>query len=182
MKKFAIATLALAAIAASAADSVSLESQRQTNVGGEHVQQFALGFKKDLKQNLSGDVSISTTQTSRTQTLGARLEAGLTPTFALPGGITGYTRVALGENLGTGKAVTYYSIEPGIQAPVGPVTAKVGFRYRSATDSAFNDQTHTVRTGVSYALTKVDSIGVRYDHVRGDATQNNWALNYARSF
>jgi hypothetical protein len=50
-------------------------------------------------------------------------------------------------------------------------------------DAALNgDTTETVRAGVSYALTKQDAIGVRYDKVTGDAKQNVVAVNYTRSF
>jgi hypothetical protein len=35
---------------------------------------------------------------------------------------------------------------------------------------------------MSYALTKQDAVGVRYDQVRGDTNQNNLAFNYTRKF
>ena len=77
-------------------------------------------------------------------------------------------------------------MEPGIAIAVPRVaglTAKVGYRWRSAFDSSANgDQTNTMRYGVSYALSKNDTVGVRYDRVNGDSTQKVWAVNYTRGF
>ena len=39
-----------------------------------------------------------------------------------------------------------------------------------------------MRYGVSYALSNVDTVGVRYDRVNGDNNQKVWAVNYTRGF
>ena len=183
MKKLiAIATLALAGSAM--ADSVTIENQNQRVVGGdENIKLYSLSVKKDFSANLAGDVLFSTTQGENTKTLGNRLEVGVTPSMPLVGGVSGYTRLALGNKYTNGADANYYSVEPGVKFPIaGNLSGSLGYRWRSATSVANNDQTHTTRVGVAYNLTKVDAIGVRYDRVRGDNTQDNLALNYTRSF
>jgi hypothetical protein len=118
--------------------------------------------------------------------LTTRAEAGLTGAYPVAG-ISLYTRAAVGEKF-TGSTTYgnfgYYSVEPGVLVPIGKtgLTARVGYRFRSAFDTANNDTTRTSRAGVSYTLTKKDTIGVRYDQMRGDSNQNVWAFNYSRSF
>jgi hypothetical protein len=142
-----------------------------------------MSYKKDLVKNLVGDVYMSTTQGEETKKLGARLELGLTPTVPLFGDVSAYTRVALGSKYSNTGDNNYYVVEPGVQFPItGALSAKVGYRWRSATSAVNGDQTHTTRFGLNYALTKVDTIGVRYDRQRGDTDQNNLAFNYVRSF
>jgi hypothetical protein len=62
------------------------------------------------------------------------------------------------------------------------LTAKVGYRWRSAVDSANNDQTHTMRYAVAYALNKNDTIAVKYDRVQGDSNQKVIAVAYTVGF
>ena len=186
MKKiFAILALAITGTAF-AADSFTVEGQHINNNGAAAQQQYVLGIKKDINSVFAGDLAFSNAQTEGTNSLSTRLEAGVAGTMPLVDGINGYTRVALGQKYTNTTNFSYYSIEPGVTAPVPGVaglTAKVGYRFRSAADSGlYNDQTHTVRAGVSYAVTKVDSIGVRYDRVKGDNDQKIWAVAYTRGF
>jgi hypothetical protein len=80
----------------------------------------------------------------------------------------------------------YYSVEPGIAAAVpglSGVTAKVGYRFRSAFNgSQNNDQTQTARYALSYALSKVDTITAKYDRVKGDSNQKVVGFAYTRGF
>jgi long-subunit fatty acid transport protein len=63
------------------------------------------------------------------------------------------------------------------------LTAKVGYRFRNGFGNNGNlDTTHTVRAGVSYAITKNDSIGIRFDQVRGDSFNHSYNLAYTHSF
>ena len=185
MKKiFAILALAITGTAF-AADSFTVEGQHINNNGAAAQGQSVLGIKKDINSMFAGDLAFSNAQTEGTNALSTRLEAGVTG--AVPVGPVGvYTRVALGQKYTNTTNFTYYSVEPGVTAAVPGVaglTAKVGYRFRSASDSGlYNDQTHTVRTGVSYALSNVDSSGVRYDRVKGDNDQKIWAVSYTRGF
>lgn len=181
MKKI-IAIAVLSASTLAFADSVTLESSKVRVVDGQDQQQVKLSVKHDFTKSLTGDVSITQTQTDVTNALGNRVEAGLTPSFGVAG-LNAYTRVAVGQKFSNTTAFAYYSIEPGVSLPVGPVVVKAGYRFRSAIDTGMNaDTTHTQRVGVSYALSKSDSIGINYDRMRGDAQQNITAVNYTHGF
>jgi len=183
MKKIlAIMALAVTGLAF-AGDTVTLEGQHVNNVGSNAQQTYVLGVKKEINSNFAADVAFSNTQTENTNALTTRLEAGGTVTAPIYGIVNGYTRVALGQKYSNTTSFTYYSVEPGVTVPFGPLTAKVGWRYRTADDSGTNnDQTHTMRYGVSYAVTKLDTVGVRYDRVKGDSDQKVWVVNYSRGF
>ena len=181
MKKI-LAIVALAATGLAYADSVSLEGQHINNVGASAQTQYVLGVKKDLTNMFAADVSFANAQTDGTNALSTRLEAGLTGTMPV-GPVNVYTRAATGEKYTNSTSFGYYSIEPGVAVPFGALTAKVGYRYRSAYDADVNnDQTHTMRYSLSYALSRVDTIGVRYDRVKGDNDQKITAVTYTRSF
>jgi len=180
MKKI-LAILALAMAGSAFAASVSFEYQNIDNAVGVGQDTLSVSVKHNLTKSLTGDVLFSDTKARNNGALSNRIEVGLTATAPL-GPVNGYVRGGLGEKISSTAMATYYSIESGITAPVGPFNARLGYRYRSAVDSANNDQTNTIRAGLSYPLTKVDTVGVRYDRVRGDNTQNIVAVNYSRSF
>ena len=181
MKKIVIATaIALATGLASAADSFTVESQRINNAGAAAQQQYVLGIKKDFT-GFAGDLAFSNAQTDGTNALSTRIEAGAT--VAGPVGL--YARVATGQKYSNTADFTYYSVEPGIAAAVPGVaglTAKAGYRFRSAFQSANNDQTHTARYSLAYAVSKNDTVAVKYDRVQGDSNQKIVAVAYTRGF
>lgn len=180
MKKiFAIMAMAISG-AAFAADSFTVEGQHVNNAGAAAQQTYALGIKKELGGRFAGDVAFINTQTEGTGVLTTRLEAGLTA--AGPMGL--YVRAATGQKYSNTTDFAYYSIEPGVAVPVGyGLTAKVGYRWRSAFDSsASGDQTHTARYSLAYALSKNDTVAVKYDRVNGDNNQKNVAVAYTRGF
>jgi len=184
MKKiFAILALAITG-SAFAVDSVTVESQNIKTINSSTAQHaYVLGVKHDFNSTFAGDVAFTNTQTDSTYALGTRLEAGLTATQPLFGSVKGYTRVALGEKYSNTAATSFYSIEPGVTTPIGPFTAKLGVRWRSAIDSgANNDQTHTVRATLGYPLTANDNVYIRYDRIRGDSEQNSVIVGLTHAF
>jgi len=179
MKKLVIATLVALSGLAFAGDSVTLEGQHINNAGAAAQQQYVLGVKKDFG-SVAGDVAIQNAQTEGTNALSTRLEAGAT----VNGPVGLYARAAIGQKYTNTTDFTYYSIEPGIAAPIGyGLTAKVGYRFRSAFDGTQNnDQTHTARYALSYALSKDDTLTAKYDRVNGDSNQKVIGLAYTRGF
>ena len=176
--------LAILAVAISgtafAADSVTVESQRINNAGAAAQQQYVLGVKKQFS-GFAGDLAFSNAQTEGTNALGTRIEAGAT--VAGPVGL--YARVATGQKYSNTADFSYYSVEPGVAVAVPGVaglTAKAGFRWRSAYDSANNDQTHTARYSLAYAVSKIDTVAVKYDRVNGDSNQKIVSVAYTRGF
>jgi hypothetical protein len=181
MKKiFAILAVAISGTAF-AADSFTVEGQHVNNAGAAAQQTYVLGVKKEFS-GFAGDLAFSNTQTEGTGVLTTRLEAGLTA--AGPMGL--YVRAATGQKYSNTTDFAYYSVEPGIAAAVPGVaglTAKVGYRWRSAFDSsASGDQTHTARYSLAYALSKNDTVAVKYDRVNGDNNQKIIAVAYTRGF
>jgi len=180
MKKiFAILALAITGTAF-AADTFTVESQRINNAGAAAQQQYVLGIKKDFT-GFAGDLAFSNAQTEGTNALSTRLEAGAT--VAGPVGL--YARVATGQKYSNTADFSYYSIEPGVAVAVPGVaglTAKAGVRWRSAYDSTNNDQTHTTRYSLAYAVSKDDTVAVKYDRVQGDSNQKVVSVAYTRGF
>jgi hypothetical protein len=94
------------------------------------------------------------------------------------------SRFTVGEKFTTTQQYGYWSANPYVAVPVGDTgfTALAGWRYRAAFDTNYLDTTRTWRGAVQYALTKQDTIGVRYDRVQGDADAKVWAFYYTRGF
>jgi hypothetical protein len=181
MKKiFAILAVAITGTAF-AADSFTVEGQHINNAGAAAQQQYVLGVKKEFG-TFAGDLAFSNAQTEGTNALSTRLEAGAT----VNGPVGLYARAAVGQKYSNTTDFTYYSVEPGIAVAVPGVaglTAKAGYRFRSAFDSTQNnDQTHTARYSLAYAVSKNDTVAVKYDRVNGDNNQKVVAVAYTRGF
>ena len=181
MKKIAIATLALMTSLAFAG-SITLEGQNQIgDKGAANSTNSQLTVRESLNKMLTLDLGVTQYTTAGTHALSTRDEAGITA--AVPVGPVGvYARVAAGDKFTNTTHFGYYSVEPGVTYTVGAVTAKVGFRFRDAFNEANLDATRTTRAGVSYAVTKKDAIGFRFDRVTGDSTNHSLNLSYTRSF
>jgi hypothetical protein len=166
------------------AGSVTFEAQdQQGDKGAKDSRNYQLSVKENINKNFAGDVAFTNYQQVDTNILSTRLEAGLTGSFPV-GPVGVYTRVALGEKDTNGSNFTYYSVEPGVTYTFDKFTVKAGYRYRTAANhpDVYKDTTDTGRLGLNYALTKHDSIGVRYDRTIGDSTNHSYNLNYTRSF
>lgn len=185
MKKI-LAILAMAISGSVYAASATVEYQDQTGVNGTTDSSlYLLSVSENINKNFVGGISLN---------YGAKDSTGAVSNSRIEGSVTGkttiglfspYVRLGVGQKFTTVTNYGYYSVEPGVTAPLGNtgLTARLGYRYRTAFDSnAYADTTNAWRLGMSYALTKQDAIGVRYDQVRGDTNQNNWAFNYTRSF
>jgi len=185
MKK-TIAVLALAVTSSVfAADSITLERSSIDNVGSTNQTQYQMMYKHGFTNNLTGDVQFQNTTNDTTSALSTRIEGGVTVSEKIASPVGLYVRTAVGQKYSNTTDFSYWSVEPGVTAdiPGTSLSVKVGYRYRTAFDSTKNaDQTNTMRYGLSYALTKVDAIGVRYDRVNGDSDQKTIAVNYTRSF
>jgi hypothetical protein len=181
MKKiFAIITLALAGSAF--AQSVTLGYSDINNARGNDQKMYTLSVRAPITQSVTADVVTNMVHTQVSNSIGTRFEGGVTVTAPV-GPVTGYVRTAVGRRFTAASDYNYYSIEPGVRAPVGPFTAGLGFRFRDAFDNTANaDQTRTVRTSLSYNVTKKDSVTLAYDRVNGDVDQKVIALAYTRAF
>ena len=127
----------------------------------------------DLNQTFKADFSLRQKTDTDNDLSDTRLEAGVTGTVPVVGGLSTYGRVGVGEKFKTSTNYSYYSVEPGVKYAITPdLTVKLGYRYRAAMDSVNADTTRAWRTGLEYALTKNYFVGLGYDQVRGDSNYN----------
>lgn len=187
MKKL-LATLMLSILSVSTvyAATGTLEYQTVDGVQGTaDTKNYRLGLSEKINNNLSGDVSSTiTAKDSNGSVSSTRLEGGLVGSASY-GVFKPYVRLATGQKFTTTTNFTYYSVEPGVSAPISNtgLTAKLGWRYRNAYDPTANaDETRTWRATLSYAITPKDSLAVRFDRARGDVNQNIWVVGYTRGF
>ena len=187
MKKILAGLVALALSGMVFAGSVTIEgAQIDTKNGGNDQRNTNFTLSESINSTFSVHTQLSSTQTDNTNAVSTRLEVGGTATVPLYGPVSGYTKVAFGEKYSTSGQFQYYSVEPGFTAPIGStgLTAKVGYRFRTATSNANvnNDTTQTVRVGVAYAINKENAVGFRFDKITGDSRQDGYNVFYTRSF
>lgn len=183
MKKIIIASIMALAAATAIAGSATAEYQAADGqYGSAGNTALALTVKENVTKAITVDIGGSNTQTAGTSALSTRIEGGAT--YSLPvGPVVASARVAVGEKYTNGANTEYWSVEPAVAYTFNDKwSAKAGYRYRTAVDGGVADQTRTVRVGATYTVTKVDSLGVRLDQVRGDSNLNVVAVSYTRSF
>ena len=185
MKKIVIATLALMSSLAFAG-TATLEGSKVNGLeGGKDAIQSNFNISEDVSKNFRVHAQLLSQQTDVTNAVSTRLEVGGTYSTPIYGRVSGYTRVAIGERFNSTGHFTYYSIEPGLSMPLSPsLTARVGYRYRTAAENANvnKDTTDTVRVGLTYALNKQHAVGFRFDQVRGDSKSDSYNFSVSRSF
>jgi opacity protein-like surface antigen len=185
MKKILTVLVALAIAGSASAGSVSIEGAKLNTIGGNDQMNSNFTLSEAVNKTFSVHTQLSSTQTDTSNAVSTRLEVGGTATVPVFGPVIGYTKVALGQKYSTSGQFTYYSIEPGISVPLtSSLTAKVAYRYRTAAENpnVNKDTTDTVRIGLSYAITKKDAVGFRFDRITGDSRQDGYNVFYTRSF
>ena len=186
MKKHIIAAAIAFATAGAFAQSVTVDVQNQRpDSGADHQKQIGLKVDMPVNKLLTVDGLVQTQQTDSTNKLASRVEVGLTAKTQLVGPIDAYGRLGLGEKATSGSdRFSYHSEEVGViyNTALPGLKAKVGYRWRDAFTDGRGDKSETTRFAVSYALTKQDTVGVRYDVIRGDSPAKASALFYTRSF
>ena len=98
------------------------------------------------------------------------------------GSLTPWVGVRLGESIKSTTHFSYYAVEGGVKFPiVGDLSGDVGYRYKDAfsTDAQRTDRVYAL---ASYALTKQDSVAIRFTRSYGDEEKDAWRLSYTRSF
>ena len=89
----------------------------------------------------------------------------------------------LGEKVSSSTHFSHYAIDAGVKVPLGAgFTGDVGGRYRNAFESGHDYQTRRAHVAVGYALTKQDSVAVRWSRSSGDEEKDAVRLQYTRSF
>lgn len=90
--------------------------------------------------------------------------------------------VRLGQSIKSAEHYGYYAAEGGVKFPlIGALGGDVGYRFKDAF-AKDSQQTDRVYALVSYALTKQDSVALRFSRSYGDEEKDSWRLSYTRSF
>lgn len=99
------------------------------------------------------------------------------------GKLSPWAGVRAGESIKKNDNWLYYAVEGGVKFPIaGALSGDIGYRYRNAFEQWRDFETNRVHAMVSYAITKQDSVGVRYARSYGDSETNAIRLSYTRSF
>ena len=89
----------------------------------------------------------------------------------------------LGEKITSSDHFSHYAIDAGVKFPlVAGLTGDIGGRYRNSFESNKLYETTRVHVAVGYALTKQDSVAVRWSRSWGDELKDAVRLQYTRSF
>jgi opacity protein-like surface antigen len=204
MKKVFIATTICAAISSSAlaagtSVTVGYLTQSVDDNSGPNQQQINFQLRQKFTDLFAGDFLLASNQndyfegpsgkpTPSSYRVGGRVEAGFNAQKQIFGPVDGYARLGLGVKIVNGaQSFAYNTEEVGLvyHTPFN-VRARVGYRWRQAfsTTPTQNDTSTTVRMGLAYDLTKVDTVGFNFDKANNDIGpgQTAYQVTYTRKF
>lgn len=148
---------------------------------------FDNGIKADVKFEGSRDTG---SVAGNNNDITGAVEARVRRDYALTNRLSAGLRLGIGQKLnGTSKTgltedFGYYTIEPIAHYELTDrVGLHVSYRYRNAFDA--NDyafKTNTAKFGFNYALTKQDTVGLKYVETYGDTRSNGVEFKYVRGF
>ncbi len=142
-------------------------------IGGKNAQGWDFSSKFESGQAALGDGDISSAIEVRIRKNWANAVGSLSP----------WAGVRVGEAIKKDDNWMYYALEGGVKFPIaGALSGDVGYRYRNAYEVSRDYQTNRYYGMVSYAVTKQDSVGLRYARSYGDSETDAWRLSYTRSF
>ena len=174
---FASLLIAGSAVAAGGYASVEYSDESNRLTGAENINHgLVVGSKMD---GVDYSIKMANSQTeigsgSITQALEVRARKNFGAVYF--GG-------RLGERITSSTHFSYYAIDSGVKFPLfAGLTGDVGARYRNAFESGKLYETTRVHTSVGYALTKQDSVAVRWSRSYGDEEKDAVRLQYTRSF
>jgi hypothetical protein len=144
------------------------------------------GYK--TADNMDYSIKMESSQTELgSGSIGTGVELRAKKTFAAVSSfdIKPYLGVRLGEKISSSTHFSHYAVDTGIKFPIiGDLSGDVGVRYRNAFDTVNALQSTRYHGILAYALTKQDSVAIRYSQAYGDSGEekNAWRLSYTRSF
>jgi hypothetical protein len=184
MKKLLASLLLISASFTASAGSATVEYHSwKTQKTNTYTDGLVLIVRENLTDSLTGDLVFSGNQSRTTGAIGSRIETGLTGRIVRIGAISITLRGAVGQRYSNTADSSYYSIQPTVSYRVtNKISTTLGYRFRDSFNSAVADRTNSIRLGTSYNLTKTDTVGIRFDRVRGDSNINLVAVNFTRRF
>ncbi len=186
MKKILVTTLlALAATTSMAQTSMTLGGAvAEADSNGQETVRTSIMVRTALSKGFAGDIGVINSRNNTTRATSVRQEVGVTAVGFETSVLTANVRTAVGvKSVSGADRVEYYSVEPGVNFKVtSDLTTRVAYRFRDSFSNGDADRSDTMRYGLSYALTKKDTIGVMYDVVRKDGAEKAYNFSYTRSF
>jgi hypothetical protein len=196
MKKI-FAILALAATTSAFADvGVNFEFERERGTASPNTlnntvkvspyYKFDNGVKADIMfEGNRDDGSVNGNKQPLQNAIEARVQKlwEVYPDLKL-GGRLGVGEYFDGVNT-SGKTVDfgYYTVEPKAEYMITPqLSALASYRFRNGFNSDDNYLTRTAKVGAGYAVTKNDSVEVKYFQKRGNQSTNGVEVGYSRGF
>jgi hypothetical protein len=119
-----------------------------------------------------------------TGSVGSSVELRARQNFSVAG-VTPYVGVRLGQKLATNESFSHYAFDTGVKFPIaGNFSGDVGARYRNAFDTANDYQSTRYHAMVAYAISKNDSVGLRYSQSYGDVGEekNAYRVTWTHNF
>ncbi len=183
MKKIlAILTLLLGYTGAYAQSATVEYSAAEGLNGKPGAAGYLVKWTTPMNRQVDWDLQMTTAQADLSNSVSTRVEVGLVPKYDL-GWARFTTKLAVGTRMNSSGDSNYYVIQPGLAIPLNDrFGLRLAYRFRESFESSVADTTRTARLGVNYNLSTKDSLGVRYDRVRGDSNQNSWNFSYTRRF
>lgn len=142
-----------------------------------------VGTKTEGGQDYSIKLDVSQSQWG-TGSLGSGLELRARQGFKVAG-VNPYVGVRVGQKLGTDESFSHYAADVGVKFPiVGALSGDVGARYRDAFSTGHAFQSTRYHAMVSYAISKSDSVGLRYSQAYGDTGEekNAYRVTWTHNF
>jgi len=171
-------------------NSIGISYALRDTIAGDNDRPNRQGFNITYAHRFNQSWAVDTNQQFRTERFNTedgnsstRVEGGVTYTQKLTDTLAFYTRGGLGYRFTTNDDNTYYSVEPGLRfQTTDALNLRFAWRYRDSFNDRINDQTHTVRLGAEYALTKEDTLSVGVDRFYGDSQLMGYNLGYTHRF
>ena len=180
MKKVLVATLLALAGSAFATGYATYEYSEEEN-RATSANNIANAVVVGMKAAEGWDYSLKT-NTSQTALGSGSISSGLEVRVRKSLGMF-YIGGRLGERITSSTNFSTYAVDAGVKFPlVAGFTGDVGGRYRNAFESGNSYETQRAHATVGYALTKQDSVAVRFSRSYGDEEKDAWRLSYTRSF
>lgn len=184
--KLLVAASLLAASSAYAGGYADLQYYQEENRNTQ-AENYKYAITAGYKTDSAWDYSIKL-ETSQAEvgngSISEGVEARVRKNFAL-GPFKPYLGVRLGEKIGSSSHFTHYAFDAGTKFPlVGSLSGDVGYRYRDAFDVTNEYRSDRYHVALAYAITKQDSVALRYSQAYGDTSEekNSWRLTYSRQF
>lgn len=184
-KILAVATMLVAGVAQAAGYTTFEYHQEEKRSDSTTKDKFGIvvGNKTEGGQDYS--IKLDTNQSAwGTGSVGSGVELRARQNFSVLG-LTPYAGVRLGQKLGTDESFSHYAFDAGIKFPiVGALSGDVGARYRDAFDSAQDFRSTRYHAMISYAISKSDSVGLRYSQAYGDTAEekNAYRVTWTHNF